>query len=78
MILTDVKQYLIKNKEAGLDDISLSLKADRQIVLHALQLLIRKGTVLAERQNNQTPCRSCSGTCGCCSTVEVTVYRINP
>ena len=70
MILQDVKKFLAGTKQASAGEITRFLGEDRQVVLHALRLLVRKGQVTEVKQHQ--PCASCS--CGSSCSSHQTVH----
>ena len=73
-MLSEILNYMKKNREASISEISLYLKMDKQLVETGLEELIRKGRV--ERGLVQhASCSSCG--CGCSSSAcgDTVVYR---
>ena len=48
MLIKEIKDYLLNKKQADLDEISFHLDQDKEVILHALRLLIQKGMVKEE------------------------------
>jgi hypothetical protein len=76
MILQDVKAYLKENGQASTGEITAFLGADRQVVMHALHLLMQKGQV--DEAELAPPCLSRKGCSSCPSHQPVLVYRLAP
>ncbi|HOP29996.1 MAG TPA: FeoC-like transcriptional regulator [Spirochaetota bacterium] len=74
-MLSEILNYMKKNREASVSEISLYLKMDKQMVETGLEELIRKGRV--ERYTIQhVSCGCCSGGCmsSACGNTEVFRY----
>lgn len=73
MILQEIKNILNEKVSADFEEICFHLKQDKEIVKHALNLLVDKDTVSVEELKN--PCAGC--TCGgLCSEHSKFLYRI--
>lgn len=73
-MLSEILNYLKKNREASMSEISLYLKMDKQMVKTGLEELIRKGRV--DRHTLQhVSCGCCSGGCSSSACGNTEVFR---
>ena len=70
MILSDIKQYLIRRGSASLSDISLHFDADPNAVRGMLEQWIRKGKV-----SKQAAKAACGGGCNRCGLEGNEIYQ---
>lgn len=72
MLIKEVKNFLIHKNQAVLGEIYFHLKQDKELILHALHLLIQKGVV--ESIKLSTPCKGCSCS-STCDSAETIIYK---
>jgi len=73
-MLSDILNYLKKNKEASASEIAVILKFDRRMTEEALNELISKGRI--ERNIiRHASCGSCTGRCSLSSCVDNEVFH---
>lgn len=72
-MLSEILKYLKKHGEATLDQIAMSLKADRSFVKMALDELIARGRV-RQQVVKHTTCGGCGGACCVAGCVEMEVF----
>lgn len=63
MLIKEIKNYLSNKRQADLGEILFHLDQDKEVVLHALHFLIKKG--LVEEKLFQPACKGCYGGCSC-------------
>jgi len=74
MILQEIKNFLSKKEYSDLNEICSCLNHDKEVVKHALNMLIEKEVIHKELLKN--PCVGC--TCGnSCSEHGKELYKIN-
>ena len=69
MILSEIKQYLMKNKRATLGDLAIHFDTDPDAMRGMLEQWIRKGRVL--KSDHQSGCSNSCGKCGDDSAMEI-------
>jgi hypothetical protein len=70
MILSDIKRYLIRHKQATLADIALHCDAEPDAVRGMLEQWIRKGKVVRSQAGS-----ACGGGCNRCDPATVEIYH---
>ena len=73
-MLSEILNYMKKNREASISEISLYLKMDKQLVETGLEELIRKGRVEKGLVKNAS-CGSCGCGCSSASCGDTVVFR---
>ena len=72
-MLSDILDYMRKNREASVSEIALYLKMDRSLVESVLNELADKGRI-NRRTIQHVSCGCCSGNCASAACGETVVY----
>lgn len=67
MLLTDIRDYISKNKIADINELSAAVRTDKETVKGALDFWIAKGKV-AKEEKKKGFCSGC-GSCGSCGEI---------
>ena len=73
-MLSDILDYLKKNREASGSEIAVLLKMDRQLVEDALDELIKKRRV-ERNMIKHVSCGGCGGACSSSSCIDKEIFR---
>ncbi len=73
MLLSDIKQLLIKNGPLSVRELSVLLKQDEAAVEHGLRMWLDKGSV--EKESVQTSCSGCSSCASASLCSDSAVFR---
>lgn len=72
MILSEIKNILMNNKQAGIEEISFMIKKDKKLVEYAVYMLVEKNII--EKVNSSEECNGCPFSVVCSLNTE-TLYR---